>query len=316
MKNLKRIMFGWLLLFPFWTANASPGLWSDPGVSPTALQDAHEAYLSGDLKKMASSLKSAIETGDPAVKTNAYALLEEAYKEARLGKVPVDWKFPAGITDVAFAIKHYERPDGENYAVKLSGRMPSRGLLKQMQVIRYPSEVVLDLSAKIGDYEEQAEDNEWYFELHGKRTAQPAAEGLYLLNLELTSGEITHGWFILSNLTSSQTPLVKTPRVGQTFITATPTMKWDDFISPEYNGRDNRSIYLEVAKSDAPKYDWIDIWHLHETDPTRTEVTIGDGGLEDGRYVFAVTYNESRKFGDLTLARRSVTLTPFHIKTR
>jgi hypothetical protein len=321
MKHLIRKLLTLFWLVPLAVAAATPGGWFDPSQISTPLREAHEAYLNGDMRSMALDLKEVLQSGDSLSQSNALALVEEAYKSSK-GQLPTDWSFPKEVSDVRFALKHYGRPDGDNYALTLSGTVPMKGLLKQLQIMRYPDQTVLDLdSNRGGTFEESNEGDVVHFELEGSRTSQPPPEGLYLINLTLTNGDSAHGWFILSNLTSSQTPTIDIPHVGQTFNMPTPSLSWSDFFSPEYNGKDRRSLYVQVAKSDPPAYDWLDLWEMNENDPSRTEVTVGKEGhgvnhLEDGRYVLSVNYGESRKFGDLTLSRRSVTLTPFFIHTK
>jgi hypothetical protein len=115
----------------------------------------------------------------------------------------------------------------------------------------------------------------------------------------------------VSKLLSSDTPTIKVPFVGQTFSTATPTIKWEDFFSPEYRSFESRGVWIAAW---GPSH-----WETYIPDPNLTDVTVGTGGhgdrtLVNGRYSFVVGFREVRKFGDLQLARQSFRSAPAYIK--
>jgi hypothetical protein len=314
----KMLLLGALALSQLATA----GSWFADGTETKPLNKAHAAFLKHDYRQLALQVKAVFmdEGSDEAAKRNSLELLERAYESSH-GSIPVDWKLPSGISSLKVTLRRSQGPKAEAFALKIGGNAATKNSLKQVQLVRYPNQVVLDKGKQLGEWTEQEEPGDGiYFELDGPRTSEPAAEGLYLINLETTAGQVTSGWFILSNMLSSDTPVLRTPVPGQLFTTRTPTMRWDDFKSPEYKNYEWRGLWAAVVKDDGSA-DWSEIWHMDEHNPVTTEVSIGASPegqgvskLEDGKYRFYVSYKENRRFGPLRLGRQSVSFAPFQVK--
>ncbi len=281
--------------------------------SDDSLGRAHHAYLKGDFKTMTAEVRETLKGNDPTASKNAIELVEKAY-ETSGGNLPCDWKLPPGVKAMRIALKHHHRPERDDFALKISGAAP-HGLIKNLRLTRYPDTVMLDKATSLGEWaeEDDLEDGPEY-SLDGPRGNEPAAEGLYLVDIELASGSVTHGWFILSGMLSSETPSVAVPSVGQSFSTVNPTLRWQNFRSPEYRPFERRGLWLGVAQMDPPSFQWKLAWSKWLADPELTEITVGPKALDKGRYFFYVAYSEKRGFGDLRLGRESVTVTPFTVR--
>ncbi len=324
MKRLipKLSLIGILTLAPL-TAQAT---WFASDVSTEPLYRAHEAYLRKDIRSMATELKELFKDpkSDETAQKNGLALLEQAYRLRGGNGIPVDWKLPAEITKMKVTLSYYKRENGDDYALKVSGNTQTQGVIKQLKVTRYPDHVLLDKQANIGEWEDKVDPGDGpYFELDGPRKAKPVEDGLYLLHLELAGGAVTEGWFLVSNMVSTEAPVVHTPSVGESFATRNPVFKFDDFKSTQFQKHENRSLWTAVVKAEPPKFEWIEIWSMWEGSPARTQLNIGNETdaagvkrLENGRYNFFLSYKEERRFGDLRLGRQSVSITPFHVKAR
>jgi hypothetical protein len=325
MKKNKTAAWKTLIVLALFPAALSASWFSNED-STEPLYRAHESFLRKDMRSVALNLKELFQDtrADETEKKNGLALLEKAYAYRNGSGIPVDWRLPVEITKLKATVIYFRKPHEENYGFKVAGTAVALGTVKQLKVTRYPDQVVLDKQAKVGEWEEEVDpDDGPSFELDGPHSVKPVEEGLYLVHMELANGNNFDAWFILSNMASTDTPVVRTPCVGETFTTRNPTFKWEDFKSPEYQGHESRSIWMTAVKAEPPGFDWIQAWTMYEGDPIRTQATIGlekDGvgvkQLENGRYNFYLGYKEQRRFGELRLGRQSFTVTPFHIKAK
>ena len=290
-----------------------------------ALDQAHEAFVRGDLNKMVQGIRFVLSQDPPeSVKKNAIELLESAYARYPGQNIPSDWKLPVEIRKLKIQQRRVEAGGDAEYALKVSGNSDQKNRIKQIQLVKYPNQIVLDKEAKVGEWQESVEDNPAegiYFELDGDNREVPATEGLYLLNLVMTSGAKVNGWVILSDITSSRAPRVQIPLPNETFTTGNPTFRYEDFKSPEIKDYEKRSAWLAVIKVDPGTHQYDDIWKLYTRDLPKTEVTVGKeadavgvASLVPGNYRFYATYKEERVFGEVRLGRQSVTRIPFLVK--
>lgn len=290
-----------------------------------SLSNAHSAYLSRDFKTMATELKNTLKEhpNDPLIRENAFSLLRQAYDISGTQGVPVDWRLPEEVTKMKVAVRLVQR-DMPEYSFEVYGEILQENLFRQLKVTRYPDQVILDKKTGIGEWEESPNVKEKMFEYNFRSTKsrQPIPGGLYLLSVELSNGKSVDGWFLIDdNLNSSATPNVIVPAYGETLHTGNPTFRWDDFHSPEYKPSERRSLWIGIARVEAPNYDWEPKWSMYADAPDLNEVIIGTHSegegvskLEDGHYHFRIQYNERRRFGDLIIGRQSITHRPFSIK--
>lgn len=288
-------------------------------LAASPLDNAHEAYVKGDFAKLTTEIREALKEQDAVVTRNALALLAKAYEVRGGAGLPVDWKLPPEIREMKVAVSRVHSPQSDEYGIEIRGAQTEKGMIRQLQLVRYPDHVVLDKQRGVGEWTEELDpDNGPEYELDGARSAGPVPEGLYLVNLELKTGAVTRGWVIVSDLVSTETPVVTAPFVGQTFSTGNPSFRWTDFRSPQYKSHELRTLWLGVAR---PSPTWTEVWSHFFVHPRLTETTIGldpeahgAKALENGRYTFYVNYKESRRLGDVLMQRKSVTATPFFVK--
>lgn len=302
-------------------------IWASFGSADSfsSLELAQNAYLKGDLSKMTLLIRNVLmEKPTTAVKTNALELLSKAYQVDNGRGIRPDWKLPQELRYLKLNQVRREKGSEISYTLQISANTASKGTVKNLQLIKYPDQVVLDKEAKIGEYEESVESEPSegiYVGLHGEKQEVPFEEGLYLLNITLSNGNRTQGWVILNDLTSSRAPEVHSPKMNEVVTTQQPTFQYEDFTSPEHKGNEKRSIWMAVVEMVPPTYSWNEKWSLYAGHLPRTQVTVGkekDGygvtELKDGQYHFYLSYREERKFGDIRIGRQSVRQVPFSIK--
>ena len=293
----------------------------------TPLQNAHENFALGKFSAMTAEMKKALEQSqDPAVAQNVYALLNKAYQVKGGNSIPVDWHLPQALTRVRVSVVRRESEGVRRY-LKFTATEQEKSMIELLQIKHYPEQVVIDSKAGTSKVEEvmSVDQGKTTYQYQIKSALGPdvVASGLYTLRIVLKDGTVTDGWFLVDpELNSSDSPILLTPAVGQTLHTSTPLLSWQDFHSPEYQASEGRNLWTGIFSSELPNYDWNEQWTFYQKDPDLTQITVGaqmDGAvgvstLKPGRYVAAIAFVERRMFGDLILARESVTTRTFFVK--
>jgi len=295
----------------------------DASVDANARLDrAHADYLKRDFGGMATSIRDILADGtaDEFTRRNALELLQQAYTESS-GEIPVNWQLPAGVSDMKVTQARVMRPNGVFFKLELRAAITTDDLVSQAQIVRFPDQVVLDRQGGLGEWSTTTEEEGFSFDLESEGVGEPMPEGLYLINLELKDGTRTSGWFVLSGVTSTASPVVNSPAVGETFTTANPTLNWDDFRSPQYQAHERRTINVHVSQITSQAPGWREAWGVYQQDPTATETTIGvdplgrgDSKLEAGEYWLNITYLETHMFGPIKLRRASRVARSFYVR--
>lgn len=310
-----------LALVPFvWSCNKEgrseikPDVLQDDLKSKT--QDAHQSYLDRDYEKMLGEVKQVLQspTAPTYMKDNVLQLTEKAVTETR-GDLPVDWTVPSEITKLRVNVERRDRGTRVAYQFSVRCAEASKGLIKGLQIIKFPSQVILDKEANVGTVDSHFEpsDGNYYFELENDETDKPVESGLYLLKMTLTNGKQVDGWFPLSNHVSTGSPEVLSPSRGQTFTTSSPMFRWKDFVSTIYQPYEFRHLSVFVSRSEPPDYNWEPVSEFYEDDPTTTERS-SEKTLENGRYINNIIYREGHKFGPMRILRASSTIRHFFVK--
>ncbi len=298
---------------------AEPDTWASP-----ALAAAHTAYLDGDLDRTVQAARAVLE--DPATpevgRANVLALIDAAWAAGR-GKLPADWTVPAAILHLRVASIRKQEPESVSYRLEIGGTTADPAALGQVRITHGSGRVVLDRHEGRGTWSVTPEpDGTFFFELEGPETGSPTPAGLYLLDMEV-AGEDTRGWFILTSHVASEAPPVRAPSEGQTFTTGRPTLRFDDFRSPEFRSHERRSLGIYAVRLQPGGPDGRDyhvVWHRWIGSPALTELTLGVDGdmpdtvLEDGDYWLALSFGERRRFGPLKVVRTSRTARPFQVR--
>jgi hypothetical protein len=322
MKSPIKFLFIVLSLLSLPGVSKAQGFFSNPN---GVLNAAQEAYLAGDFKTMVTNLKRALEDNpnDALVKENALDLLQKSYEVPGATEFPVDWRLPDEVKYLRVTSKRMVKDD-VGYRLTVFGETVHPKMISQIQLIQYPDRVILDKQAGIGEWDDQIglDPTIYQFHFETKKTRIPVTSGLYLLNLGFADGTQTKGWFILSDdINSTMSPSVGTPSVDQVFTSANPTFNWQNFVSPQYKPFERRAMWIGVMRSEAPNYNWDEVWGHYERGSISEEVTIGKtesekgsvSKLENGHYIFFLDYHEIRKFGDLQISRDSITAKSFRI---
>ena len=302
------------------------GFFDDTSAGGAALARAQQSYAAGDVKAAAEGIAQALKGDvDPLVRSRALELLGSSYKEFGARGIPVDWQLPREITRMRVQVQARDSGDKSiSYSIRVAGSDTAIGVIKQLQIVRYPDQVLLDKKAGIGNWGEDLDitDHKPYYWLGGPSSKTQIPGGLFFLNIEMASGEKTQGWFVMEDdMNSTATPELSSPSPGDVYDTATPTFTWTPFRSPEYKATDARTFFLgveEITHDD----NWKDVWSYYPERVDNTEVTLGSiadssgvSSLEAGKqYLVYLNFGERRYFGPLQIVRQSQTQRRFTVK--
>jgi hypothetical protein len=303
--------FVWMLAGVLGSASSSFAGWEySPSASPE-LAKAHSLVLEKDFLGAVQAARTALQesNNDSQVAANVNALF------STMTDLPCDWRVPEGV--VGLKVTQRARKNGEGdprYILRVGANVVAADHVNQLQVIRYPNEVVLDLQAGIGELEQGSFEGEPFFDLRTERRAAPFPEGLYLLNISTQAGQSVEGWFILQDMVTSTFPMITEPTRNAVVTTGSPRISWLDYRSPEYRDGEFRNMTIAM-RFVRPDDEWEDRWEDFYSGTIPTTVTVGQGGetaapLQDGNHVISLSYREGRRFGDLRLRREATTIHP------
>lgn len=292
---------------------------------PTAVQKAHEAYTRGDGNAVVAEVKSALEqsNGQSAIKKNMLGLYAAAARNGLLKNVEPNWHLPKELTYAGFeSQRRYKVENGKVvYFLAVSLGVQNGASLEQLQVIRYPDQVVFDKAANIGNWNITPGTVETDIWAGSSQTMTPNEEGLYLLNVQVKGQPMVQAWFILTDKNSSASPVVNSPKSGQALSDDRPLFKWNAFRSPEFKqGEKTRiDVKFNIARGDEPEVSQVRMIDSNATsyrfgDKTGVKEFNGPEKLAQGDYMLSIVYREVEDFGGLQLKRTSSTKVPFTIK--
>ncbi len=286
-----------------------------PVLRVPALTAAHNAFLEGDHLTMVKRVRDVLadKNADTMAKDNARELLEKAY-EATNGKLPADWTLPAGFEPIAYKQVRQEHSDGPELRVRLDGRVDDLKRMKGLALLR-GSTVILDSQAGVGRFTGDGvdEDGMHYFSLETRDLPAFPEPGIMTLRVTLADGSVTEGWFISDRLAASTSPVVIEPGEAVSVKGANPVLKWVPFRSPESAKYERRNLILWLSRrSDDGLYSKA--WTSFGPAADRGDAVLGgEAGLTTGDYALDVVYDESRRFGPMSLVRRSSRALSFHV---
>jgi len=293
----------------------------EPVLRAPALTAAHNAFLETDYVTMGKRIRDVMSDArvDQMAKDNARELLERGY-EATGGKLPADWALPAGFEPMAYRQVRTETPDGPRLRVRLDGRVDDVKRIKSMKLFR-GAELLLDMQGTGSKWFAGAPDTDGmiYYSLDSRDLPAFPEPGILTLQLVMTNGSVTEGWFINDKLASSASAFITEPHDSDTLKTGHPTVKWLPFRSPEAANYERRGLIMWLSRREDDGT-YSNPWKSFGTSPDRTEARLGAGGegspdvdLPNGDYILDLVYDESRRFGPMSLVRRSTRFLTFHI---
>jgi hypothetical protein len=243
-----------------------------------------------------------------------------AYQKQNGPIVPLDWSLPEEIHFlVSDNTRRYDADtDRTRYDLGLFGVLAQGASVEQVQLIRYPNEIIIDKQSNIGECKDGSLADAPYISCGSDTPNLPGSDGLYLLNIQVKGKPMTHGWFVMSRTQVSATPVVQVPVLNQNYKTSTPTFHWLDFKSSEYRGFEQRKRQLSVFEHSS--HSSTQRWSFYEIDPDSSESkTIGVSGatgatsLLPGNYSFHAGFEERWFFGSMLLGRVGTTNVPFTV---
>lgn len=291
-----------------------------------ALSQAQQAYLNRDAATLVSKAKEALQAhqNHPLIVAHVSGVLEAATRNGVLNETPVDWRLPKAVEwlNVSVNRRYFSDSGRVSFFISASGLVDKSSSFEQFQIIRYPEKVIVDRKAKVGEWYEETYDGKPMFYVGAQRSPLPVEEGLYLLNIKLTGQEMVQGWFILSDVNSSASPVVSAPKVAQSYQTSQPTFEWKNFHSPEWKAKEARHVTVKVVRklSNDEEKDVMEA----DLDANITKFRVGDKGsaseysgaseLEQGDYAMTLIYRERRMFGEVAVSRQSSTKVRFTVR--
>ena len=283
------------------------------------LREAHEAFLKGEWREMGQKIRSVLAhaPNDVRVLNNVSGLLKKTREMNK--QVPVDWKLPKEISYLKTSIRHmkYQGEDAFRYQFNLD--VTDKDLLEQVQLIRYPNEVLIDKLAGIGEMSVEHNGSADDFWFGTELTQEEPKMGLFLVNLKIKGQDTVQGWIVLEdNMVASKTPRVLSPVAGATVRVDRPTFDFDNFFSPEFQDGEQRRLYLTIR----PKGDEDHKWTAKVLDPDLTSATMGEGAtigeglsrLGNASYRGTVMFEERHRFGPTWVSRQMGETVPFVVK--
>lgn len=291
-----------------------------PTNAPSALQAAHEAYLSGDSTAMGERIRDVLldPTSGELAKENAFELLDKAY-DAQKGALPSRSVLPAGFENMKLGVMHGQGPNAPYGTIYLYVQaVEGTGAhVTEMSVRRLPGEVLLDLRSargKLAIRRNRPGFEDLVLEVTGVES--PPADGVYAIRIAVDDGRLFDGWVIARGMASTATPEVLSPTPSISFSDPNPELRWTPFTSPQYAPFEQRTLSVYVHDEGNHKAAW-DYWLA--SPGSLSTVRVGNHPaapkttLSPGSYWFSLTASEERKFGPVRLARSSQTGVPFNV---
>jgi len=235
--------------------------------------------------------------------------------------VPTGWSLPE---DFKFLVFSQERKikvpkNKTEYVLSFFGWMQEgKAVPENVQLIRYPNEVMIDKEKSIGSCGEGVMDGETNktFNCDTEIANTPAKEGLYLINIRMPNQkEVIKGWAIVSRMAATDAPLVQSPEPGQVLKTATPTLRWTNYESSKLRSFESRKRLLSIGLI---QDQWNKVWAKSEVMPGNdSSITLGkENSLIDGQYSFIHSVQERWFLGDILMQRQSATSVRFSVKAK
>ena len=292
--------------------------------TPPLLAKAQQAYLHGEFSMAVNTLKQAFMAApnDTIVQKNILQLYRQIRVAQPKAQIDVGWTLPKEIQEMRIHVTRRSDNGLIRNQLVISGEEESVNDLTAFQIIRYPDTIVMDKQRKIGNFQDEVENNQAEFDYRSQSTPFAITSGLYLLRISTKNGRQVDGWFFLDDdANSTAQPQITNFDGAPVFNTATPMIRWNDFVSPQFKkGTERRSMGIWVTKTTVD----ASVWSFWTTDMTQNSAVIGSpiptdngwgtGPLTNGDYYLVFHYMESHPFGPIRISRRSSVVKYFTIK--
>ncbi len=268
---------------------------------------AHEHYLKKDSQGMLTSLVEVMKRPMNQVeKENVNTLLARSF-ELNKGELKSDQQLPEGLIDFALVTRRGQKEKGTDYIVELKGSVKNTGLIKDLQLIKYPDQQILAKS----DAQYEFAENEGRFYLKAKQN-EPLSDGLYRVIIVMQNGQVFDTLLPLIDMAVSSSPQIISPKEDETTLNRNPEIHWQLF-TPLKPTAYKSKITIEAVLSNPPDYGWDIKWSLRLKDLTRKSAVVGresnqtgDSSLAPGRYVIMVNQAADRKYGPIRVSTQSL----------
>ena len=267
---------------------------------------AHQYYLKNDSQGMLASLVEVMKRPLSQVeKENVNALLVRSF-ELNKGELKSDQQLPEGLIDFALVTRRGQNKKSTDYIVELKGSVKSPGLIKDLQLIKYPDQQILAKS----DARYEFVEKEGSFYLKAKQK-EPLRDGLYRVFVVMQNGQVFDTFLPLIDMAVSSSPQIVSPQEDETTLSRNPEIYWQ-LSSPLKPTAYKSKIIIEAVMSNPPEYLWDVKWSLRLKDLTRKSAVVGreanqagDTSLAPGRYVISVNQLADRKYGPIRVSTQS-----------
>ncbi len=292
-----------------------------------AVKAAHQAYLAKDGESLITNTREALvkHANHPLIVQNLMSLYRQAQGQGFLTNARVGWNLPAELPYLKIEIQRRylaERNRVFNF-LTVSGMLKKDESIEQFQLIRYPTQVVLDKKNGIGDWVDGTWEGKPSFWAAGEKVQKPIEQGLYLVNIQIRNHPMVQGWVLMSQENSSASPSILAPTVKESVAVSQPSIQWRRFISPEYREGEVRRLNVKVSDAATPEEKQV---MSADLDPDQTNFRVGDVSsaleyegaetLPNGTYYVLVSYQERTRFGDVVIGRGSTTKVPFSVTSK
>jgi hypothetical protein len=272
-----------------------------------ALMQAHQNFLKKDYQGLLTSLNLALKERNisQAAKENINALLTKSF-EINKGNLKTDQQLPEGLLELALVTRRGQKKNSFDEIVEIKGSVKSPGLIKNIQLIKYPDLQILNKESSQNEFKE----NKSGFYLKTKLTTA-LEDGLYRVLIVMQNDQTLDMWLPLIDLSVSETPKILSPLDEETTLSHNPEIHWQLFNPLKPTAYKTR-ITVEAALSNPPEYAWDVKWGINLNDITKNSSVVGreieqygNTSLAGGRYLIVVNQRADRKYGPIRVSTQS-----------
>ncbi|MFZ3230653.1 MAG: hypothetical protein WA160_10650 [Pseudobdellovibrio sp.] len=240
------------------------------------------------------------------------------YQKEKGEIIPTGWSLSEDFkTLVVSQERKLRQPNNKiEYSLGYFGVMhDGKEIPEQFQLIRYPSEVLIDKEKNIGSWSKGIFGTGKKFSAGSEISSNEVKDGLYLVKIRMAGQkEQTNGWVIISPMKAPEAPIVLSPKISQIYKTANPTFKWENMTTANFRNYESRKRMLTVGS--IGEKGWEKVWSASQIGPDdSTSIQLSESDkLKNGKYSFISSFQERWFFGDVLMQRQTATSVAFSIK--